>query len=132
MRRTPLKRTAMKRTSVEPAFPAELMARLAERSQGYCEARLPGCLGRASQGCHRKHRKAGGRPNHDDAHLSNAWHGCAVCHSWTHARRAEANDLGLILDEWQDPRTEPMAYCNAGFVILDEFGGLWPVGEESA
>lgn len=127
-RKTPLKRTPMKHSRPEPAFPPALRAQLFERANGWCEAQLPGCLGRATEPCHRKHRKAGGRPLGDDERLSNAWAGCAVCHRWTHDNPTEANDLGLILEEWQDPTVEPMAHLNGGFVLLDDAGGLWPWG----
>jgi hypothetical protein len=109
-----------------------LVVKLWERAAGRCEARLPGCQGQATDPCHRKHRKAGGRPAGDDARLSNAWAGCRSCHDWTHARPAEANDLGLLLEEWQDPAVEPMAYQNAGLVVLDDDGGMWPFGEEAS
>lgn len=130
-RRAPLKRTRMKDYRSEPAFPPALRAQVFERADGLCEARLPGCLGQAGQGCHRKHRGQGGRPLGDDERLSNAWAGCAVCHRWTHDNPAEAKDLGLMLENWQDPRSEPMAYQNTGWVVLDDDGGLWPWGEAS-
>jgi len=124
-----MRRTPMKRTRPEPAFPPDLRAQLFERADGLCEARLSGCWGQATQACHRKHRKKGGRPLHDDERLSNAWAGCVPCHDWTHSRVTEANDLGLILEEWQDPATTPMAYQNAGMVLLQDDGGLWPFGD---
>ncbi len=120
----------MKRTRPEPGFPPALRAQLFARAGGMSEARLPGCWGTATQACHRKHRKGGGRPLGDDERLSNAWAGCTPCHDWTHARPTEANDLGLLLKEHQDPTVEPMAYQNAGFVVLDDEGGMWPWGNE--
>lgn len=135
MKRTPLKRTtgltrtAMRTSRPRPAVSRALRNRLAERSGGWCEARLPMCTGQATDTCHRKARQAGGRPLGDDARLSNVWHGCRACHQWTHARPREANEFGLMLEQWQDPTVEPMAYQSAGFVLLDDSGGLWPVGD---
>ena len=133
MRRTPLKRTEslarqpMRRTRPRPTIPAALRAQLVERSGGWCEARLPGCTGRATDACHRVTRGMGGRL--DDGYLSNLWHGCRTCHRWTHDRPTEANELGLMLENWQDPRQEPMAYQSAGMVLLQDDGGLWPFGD---
>lgn len=58
---------------------------------------------------------------------SNGLDACRVCHSWCHSRPAEAKDLGLMLESWQDPTVVPVAYQNAGFVVLDDLGYLWPV-----
>lgn len=125
-RRTSLARRSPMRRSVHPTVPPELRAQLAVRSGGWCEARLPGCTGRATDAAHRISRKMGGRPLGDDARLSNMLHLCRACHSWCHARPAEAKDFGLMLDEHQDPSLEPMAYLGAGWVHLDDDGGLWP------
>ena len=119
----------MKRTRPHPAVPPEARELLQSRSSGWCEARLSGCTGEATDVCHRIARKAGGRPGGDDARLSNLWHGCRACHRWATLRPTEAYDLGLALKEHQDPTVEPMAYQNAGFVVLDDEGGMWPWGE---
>jgi len=34
-----------------------------------------------------------------------------------------------MLDDSRDPLREPVAYQDAGWVLLDDDGGLWPVGE---
>ena len=107
----------------------ETRARVTLRSGGDCELRLHGCAGRATDMAHRIGRKMGGRPRHDDWRASNILASCRTCHSWTHDRVAEAKDLGLMLDEGRDPTVEPVAYQNAGFVVLDDLGGLWPVTE---
>lgn len=128
-RSAPMKRTRMKATRPKPAVPKEVRELLWARAQGVCEAQLPGCTYEATDACHRIARKAGGRPNGDDARLSNLWAGCRVCHRWATDRPAEAYDLGLMLRDWQDPFREPMAYQNAGFVLLDDEGFLMPVGD---
>ena len=116
----------MRRYRPKPAVPRAVKAALVERSAGWCEARLPGCTGQATDACHRIARKAGGRPNGNDARLSNVWHGCRTCHRWATANPFEAYDLGLALQEHQDPTVEPMAYQSEGWVRLDDDGGLWP------
>lgn len=131
LRSAPLKRTPMKRTVMRRAqrkrVQLSFRAALAQRSNGLCEARLSGCLIAATDVCHRLGKKMGGRPHGDDLRLAGVWHGCRVCHAWTHARPTESYELGLMLREGQDPLVEPMAYLNEGFVVLDDLGGMWPV-----
>ena len=127
-RSAPLRRTRMKATRPKPSVPPSVRALVVARSGGRCEAALPGCLGRATDQAHRISRKMGGRRDGFDS-AANTLHLCRACHSWCHARPAEAKDLGLMLDEWQDPTREPVAYQNAGWVVLDNEGGLWPVGD---
>lgn len=107
--RSPLKSRA------KPAVPAHVLKALAARSDGWCEAELPGCLGRATDPCHRVGRAQGGADT-----LDNLWHGCRICHEWCHARPAEAYDLGLMLKSWQIPELEPMAYRSGSWVLLGE------------
>lgn len=107
---------------MRPAISPEGRQILTARSGGWCEARLYGCLGLATDACHRRRREAW-RPEQ----LSDYWHGCRICHSWTHTNVTEAKDLGLILELWQDPTVEPMAYQSEGWVRLDDQGGVWPV-----
>jgi hypothetical protein len=95
------------------------------RSGGWCEMRLTGCLGEATDFSHRVGRGQGGPWS-----ASNGLAACRRCHSWCHSRRTEAEDLGLILRSGQDPTVEPVAYQNAGFVVLDNLGYLWPVLDE--
>lgn len=94
------------------------------RSGGWCEMRLAGCLGLATDFSHRIRRSQGGPWT-----ASNGLFACRVCHTWCGMRDDEANLLGLTLKSWQDPTVEPVAYQNAGLVVLDDLGGLWPVGE---
>jgi len=130
-RTAPMKRTAMRQSRPRPAVPSHVREPLQARSSGWCEARLPGCTGQATDACHRIARKAGGRPDMERKHdsLSNLWHGCRACHRWATLRPAEAYELGLALKEHQDPTVEPMAYQSEGWVRLDDDGGLWPWGD---
>lgn len=116
----PPKRTSPKRTEEEQA--ARALVRT--RSQGWCEMQLTGCSGRATDFSHRIRRSQGGHWT-----ASNGLDACRMCHTWVTERTTESNGLGLTLESWQDPTVEPVAYQNAGFVRLDDEGGLWPVGE---
>lgn len=120
MRRSTIKSKVPERTEEEKA--ARALVRT--RSQGFCELRLFGCLGRATDYSHRIGRGVGGQWT-----ASNGLDSCRECHAWCHRRPAEAKDLGLMLESWQDPTVEPVAYQNAGLVVLDDLGYLWPVGE---
>jgi hypothetical protein len=115
MLRSPIKRRTTLKSRVKPAVPASVLKALAARSGGLCEAFLHSCLGRATDPCHRVGRAQGGT----DA-LENLWHGCRICHEWTHQRVAEATELGLILASFQRPELEPMAYRSQGWVLLGE------------
>lgn len=111
----------MKVARSKPAVPTEVRELLNARSGGWCEMRLSACTGQAVDPSHRIGRGVGGGDG-----LANLLHACRSCHSWCHRRPAEAKDLGLMLESWQDPAVEPVAYQNAGFVRLDDDGGLWP------
>lgn len=126
MRRSQIRRTAMKRWRPEPPTEEEKRTRLivAARSEGWCELRLSGCLGRATDKAHRVGEGVGGPWS-----PSNILDSCRVCHRWCHANPAAAKDLNLMLESWQNPLDEPVPYCNAGWVLLDDDGGLWLVGD---
>lgn len=124
-----LARKAMKRTYRNTGPTPATRATLRARSGGYCEMGLAGCTGWATEVAHRIKRGMGGR--HGEAlaesnRLANLLHSCHTCHAWTHDRPTEANDLGLMLEEHQNPRDEPVAYREAGWVLLDDEGFFWP------
>lgn len=130
LRRSPLTRSPMKRTRPKRC-PAEVRTRrvVAKRSGGLCEMNLSGCTRWATDTAHRVAVGMGGKPLDNDWRPSNVVHACRTCHSWCHARPTEAYDLGLMLKQHQEPMAEPMAYQNAGWVVLADDGTLWPAGE---
>jgi hypothetical protein len=125
VRRTELRQVSAKRAAQpgksrrpEPAVPAAVRKRLAERSGGICEAQLTGCLWYAADPAHRITRKNGGRhgkakTRHDA--LSNLLHLCRPCHNWSGVRPVEAGqgELGIVLKERHDPLAEPVVYRGA-------------------
>lgn len=120
MRRSAIKSKVQERTEEEKT--ARELVRM--RSGGWCEIRLTGCLGRATDFSHRIRRSQGGPWT-----ASNGLDACRMCHHWCGMRDDEANGLGLTLKSYQDPTSVPVAYQNAGLVILCDDGYLWPVGE---
>lgn len=106
-----------------PAIPAEVRELLVARSGGWCEARLPMCLGGATDSAHRITQKSGGRHGaakraHDV--LSNVLDLCRACHRWTHDYPALAKSIGLALDEQDDPRQCPVAYRGEAKYLTDD------------
>jgi hypothetical protein len=74
--------------------------------------RLTGCLGEATDPCHRIGSGSGGRHGQAKVHhdrLSNLIHGCRLCHGWTHRRVAEAREIGLLLESGDVPEDIPAA-----------------------
>ncbi|MEO3922675.1 hypothetical protein ABGB07_02150 [Micromonosporaceae bacterium B7E4] len=121
-----MKRTRMKNRYRPTGPTTDEMEKLRERSGGLCEMQLPGCLGRATDVCHRIKRGMGGRKGAArelNNRLSNVIHGCRECHGWTHARPEEAYDLGLMLREGQDPENEPVTRRCEWVYLYDD--GSW-------
>ena len=122
MTRTPLKRVArlartgyLRRTGrlapvsavpTEPspaktAYEAELdeqRPKVQRRSQGRCEARLPGCTGAATHVHHRKLRAQGG-----DNGLHNLLACCSSCHSRIHLHPFKSYGAGFLVRSTDDP-----------------------------
>lgn len=118
-----LRRTAMKRRRWQPAVPVDTSAGLTVRSGGVCEIALPGCWGRATDPSHRITQKTGGRHGaakveHD--RLSNVVHGCRPCHDWLGAYPAEAEAMGLVLREGDDPAAERVRYRGRWALLGDD------------
>lgn len=68
------------------------------RSGGYCEARLPGCTGRAEHAHHRKMRSQGG--SHRTVNLLDV---CLSCHDHIHlVDVAGAYERGHLLHSWDN------------------------------
>jgi hypothetical protein len=118
-----LTRSPMKRTRPGPSITPNTRATLISRSDGWCEAQLSGCEGRATDACHRISRKAGGRVGDEHESLANLWHGCRPCHRWATNRQAEAYDLGLALKDWQVPELEPIARRGQWVLLAND--GSW-------
>lgn len=118
-------------TRPTPAVPPDVRAVLQQRSTGWCEMELPGCLMVGTDPAHRISRKAGGRSGSAKARLdraSNVLWACRRCHDWCHTNPAEAYDLGLMLREHHDPRQEPVVR-RGELVYLDDTGGVLPFAE---
>jgi hypothetical protein len=101
----------------------ELRAGVADRSGGWCEMQLNGCLGRATDTAHRITIGMGGVHGEaaDNIHrLSDALHACRLCHEWTHHQDDEANDLGLRLKRGCDPLAEPVWYRGVLSFLTDD------------
>jgi len=126
--------STFKPTRWQPAVPKETSDALAKRSGGWCEIALPGCLGRATDPCHRIKQGVGGR--HGEAEvannsLPNVMHGCRACHVHSHKHSTEAYALGIRLEEGRDPLVEPAAYRGVRSLLLPD-GGVVPVDAERA
>lgn len=122
------------KSTYRPAVPQDVSAALNVRSGGWCELQLRGCLGRATDPCHRIGRGGGrkkGAAKTESDRLSNVLHGCRMCHAWTHARPAESYELGLMLRRGQNPAMEPVLYRNE-VKYLDDFGGVHDFEEVGA
>lgn len=111
MKRSPLKRVAMKRARGKKATKDFLemqraRPRVYARSQGHCEAtKAPyrfdpdldaTCTRYATHVHHRKYKSAGGSNE-----LDNLLHVCQPCHTWIHANKPRARFLGITPD-WRD------------------------------
>ena len=92
-RKTPLKRTPMKRTrSVSKAeFHPSVRSEVERRSGGRCEAQTPSCSGRAVLMHHRSRRKAG------DGSVECALHVCSGCHDFIHSNVALSYEKGWLI-----------------------------------
>lgn len=98
-RKTPLKRTAMKRKprrakpgSSEIEFRGEERAAIERRSGGRCEAGTEVCTGKARVIHHRLLKSAGGRGGRE-----NGLHICTACHVWIHQHSLVSYARGWML-----------------------------------
>jgi hypothetical protein len=122
-----------------PAVPPAIRDALRERSGGLCEIGLPECCTRwAVDPHHRLASKTGGRRGrakvaHDQ--LCNLVATCRQCHqeitSATEPRLSEYRDLGVILQEHEDPwdtllSTPAMVRLHGGPVYLADSGVVVP------
>lgn len=98
-RKTPLKRTRMKRHprvakpgQSEIEFRGEERAAIEQRSSGRCEANTPVCTSKARVIHHRLIKKQGGRGGR-----ANGLHCCSACHGYIHLHPTEAYDAGWMI-----------------------------------
>ena len=122
-----LKRSPMSRRTVDTGPDKKTRKAVAERSGGYCEMRLPGCSGKAVEIAHRVKRGQGGRHGAarvENNALPNLLHACHGCHAWTHAHPTDAGQLGLMLQEHQDPSVESVCYRGREWLWLTTDGYL--------
>lgn len=82
---------------------ADQMPALFARSNGRCEAKLPGCKGSGQHAHHRRRRSQGGR--HELANL--VWL-CHPCHTWIHAHPEQSFVHGFLVASWDDPAQVPI------------------------
>jgi hypothetical protein len=125
-----LRRVAMAVKAPKPKLTPAQKRPLLARSDGQCEIGASGCMYFATDVCHRRGEKSGGR--HGDAaaandRLSNVLHGCRACHTFTGMwpRTAELNGWRLL--ETADPLASPVNRRGV-LVLLDDEGGITDAG----
>jgi hypothetical protein len=113
----------------EPAVPDTTRRLIERRSGGFCELRLPGCWGEATDAAHRKGQKAGGRFGQAKVAQSQAsavLHSCRHCHDLTTSAvqpfLSGYRLQGFLLMENQDPLQVPVLLKHVGRKWLDDAG----------
>lgn len=111
---------------VKPKLTAVQKRPLLARSGGVCEIQTTVCGYIASDVCHRRGEKSGGR--HGEAaeqndRLSNCLHGCRSCHQFAGLYPKTALLNGWRLLENGDPLTTRV-YRRGEWVLLDDAGGF--------
>lgn len=127
-------RSGMVPARPDSAVPPSVRKALRERSGGWCEARLDGCWGRATDPAHRIASGNGGRHGEAKVHhdrLSNLVHACRACHEWCHRNVGAAERLGLMLRDGDAPEEKQVLLPAHGWVLLDNDGG-WRFLREAA
>lgn len=125
-RRSTAHRTAPLRSRYTPAVPDGVRAALKERSGGWCEIVVPGCLGAATDPAHRIKRGMGGRKGaarKASNQLANLLYACRRCHEECHRHPAWAYERGWMLREGQTPSRVPVLY-RGRWALLDDAGGV--------
>lgn len=144
MRRTPLaRRSPLVRSSTWSSRSVrftgpmpDVVAIVLERDHWCCAVCATGLTGTRGVDWsihHRRPRRAGGDPRPETNLPANlvalCGSGTTGCHGWLESRRTEAAEMGLILHANDDPTQHPVAHAVLGPVLLDNAGGVWPVGE---
>lgn len=78
---------------------------------------------------HRRPRRMGGDERPETNLPANLVALCTDCHLWVESRRSEAAEMGLLLHANDNPSEHPVAHAVLGPVLLDNEGGVWPVGD---
>lgn len=93
VRGTPLRRVSARQRRVNATRGLAVAALLAEHP--WCQARLAGCSGRATDGHELLRRSQGGDPTRPDKAL------CRPCHAWVTEHPMQAVTLGLAVWGWE-------------------------------
>lgn len=87
-------------------IPATVVREIHARSEGICEAMIPGvCSYTAEHVHHRKLRSQGGGES-----FENGLAVCAACHTHIHMNTAESYERGLLVRGWDTPTWPPKFY----------------------
>ena len=88
------------------SFTGSVRRQIEERSEGICEAMVPGvCTYAADHIHHRKRRSQGGGES-----FENGLAACAACHTHIHMNTAESYERGLLVRGWDTPTWPPIFY----------------------
>jgi hypothetical protein len=127
LRRTPLKRSPMRRKRTYTGPTRSVAQIVFARSGGVCE--FPGCRAGATDKHHRLNRKAGGRKGARAEQINQAAWLMAACrhhHQWVTDNPFEAYQMGWLLHENEDAE-DTHVQTSDGPVLLDNRGGRRPV-----
>jgi hypothetical protein len=102
LKRAPMKRTPSKRAKADAAALDAVTPEVLRRSQGRCEARVPGVC--ASRGAHRHHR----RRVRSDNRVENILYVCLPCHGYIHANVSWSMEHGFLVKRTADPTVIPV------------------------
>lgn len=127
MKRSPLKRTRMKRKPPRNGrVPGDVYQKVMLRNGGRCEAGFDGvCTNHAEEFHHRQSRSASRNPHT----VGNGAALCRACHHHlTFVSPAEGRRWGLVVSRHfnGDPGTVPMKVPGAGWVLLTPMGSYIP------
>lgn len=119
MRRTPLKRTPMKRKARRGgSMPQEVYGAVMRRAGYQCEGGISGvCTGDAQEWHHRQRRNASNDVVSNGLALCNACH-----HHITHVSPAEGKKRGLIVSAFANDAIERPFYCRGAWWKLEHDG----------
>lgn len=118
MKRTPLKRTPMKRRRKPSEFTPEVREKVMLRNGGQCEAGLKCCTGGAQDWHHRQRRQPGNTTVENGAAL------CRACHDFvTFTSPKKGRELGLVVRaDHPDPGAVPMCVRGTWYMLLPSGG----------